>query len=312
MRDIRIRLLWHKQAQFAGYLLAEELGLAEKHGVRILCQGLDFSCKHVNAIFEGQADMAVASPAHLLESRDPAALRWLLAIQQQSPLVYPARKADGITTLKDLAGRKAGVWPGHEDLELRWMLHRAGVPDAAVTRLPMPDTVAPFLAGETATGQMTCYHELHIVEETIPHDELVIFDGRASGTQILKDGLIAPAQLVAGAPEVVQAVVDAVLEGWTIAFDDPERAIAACLRARPERSHAEESAQLAAIRALSLTGATLSEGLGFPDPAHMDAAALAMRDVEGAAPDTTGLRDARFWQAAPGAFRRNTWTGGAV
>ncbi len=181
----------------------------------------------------------------------------LQAIQQQSPLVYPARKADGITTLKDLAGRKAGVWPGHEDLELRWMLHRAGVPDAAVTRLPMPDTVAPFLAGETATGQMTCYHELHIVEETIPHDELVIFDGRASGTQILKDGLIAPAQLVAGAPEVVQAVVDAVLEGWTIAFDDPERAIAACLRARPERSHAEESAQLAAIRALSLTGAAL-------------------------------------------------------
>ena len=37
-----------------------------------------------------------------------------------------------------------------------------------------------------------------------------------------------------------------------------------------------------------------------------------MREVEGAAPDTTGLRDARFWQAAPEAFRRNTWTGGAV
>lgn len=308
MREIRIRLLWHKQAQFAGYLLAEELGLAEKNGVRIVCQGLDFACKHVNAIFEGQADMAVASPAHLLESRDPSALRWLLAIQQQSPLVYPARKSDGITTLADLAGRRAGVWPGHEDLELRWMLHRAGVADDAVTRIGMPDTVAPFLAGEIATGQMTSYHELHVVEDSIPHSELVIFDGRASGTQILKDGLIAPASLVAEEPGVVQAVVDAVLEGWTLAFDDPERAIAACLRARPDRSHAEESAQLAAIRGLSLTGATLSEGLGFPDPAHMEAAAQAMREVEGAAPDTAGLRDPRFWQAAPTAFRRNDWT----
>ncbi|MBJ2150198.1 ABC transporter substrate-binding protein [Paracoccus sp. IB05] len=312
MRDISIRLLWHKQAQFAGYLLAEELGLAEKNGVRIRCQGLDFACKHVNAIFEGQADMAVASPAHLLESRDPAALRWLLSIQQQSPLVYPARKSDGIATLADLAGRRAGVWPGHEDLELRWMLHRAGVADDAVTRIPMPDTVAPFLAGETATGQMTSYHELHVVEETIPHDELVIFDGRASGTQILKDGLIVPASLVEAEPEIVQAVVDAVLEGWTIAFDDPERAIAACLRARPERSHAEESAQLAAIRALSLTGATLTEGLGFPDPAHMEAAARAMREVEGAAPDTAGLRDPRFWQAAPTVFRSASWAEGAA
>jgi len=60
-RTIRIRLLWHKQAQFAGYLLAEELGLARARGVEIVCEGLDFSCKHVNAVLEGRAEMAVAS-----------------------------------------------------------------------------------------------------------------------------------------------------------------------------------------------------------------------------------------------------------
>ena len=54
MREIRIRLLWHKQAQFAGYLLAEQLGLGERAGVRIICEGLDFSCKHVNAVLTGR------------------------------------------------------------------------------------------------------------------------------------------------------------------------------------------------------------------------------------------------------------------
>ena len=307
MREIRIRLLWHKQAQFAGYLLAEQLGLGEDAGVRIVCEGLDFSCKHVNAVFTGKTEMCVASPAHLLESADPAALRWLMAIQQESPLVYPARRSDGIATLADLAGKSAGVWPGHEDLELRWMLARAGLPDDAVTRVEMPDTVGPFLNGETATGQMTCYHELHMVEHAIGTEDLVVFDGKASGSTILKDGLIASAKLVEDEPEVVQAVVDAVLEGWTIAFDEPERAIAAGLAARPDRTRDEEAAQLAAIRALSLTGATLSEGLGFPDPAHMANVVTAMQELGEAVPAIDGLRDPRFWLAAPQRFRRTEW-----
>ncbi|QEW22371.1 NMT1/THI5 like protein [Marinibacterium anthonyi] len=306
-REIRIRLLWHKQAQFAGYLLAEQLDLGREAGVKIVCQGLDFSCKHVSAILTGQAEMAVASPAHMVESDDPAGLRWLMAIQQKSPLVYPVRRSDGIATLADLAGRKAGVWPGHEDLELRWMLHRAGLSDNAVTRVEMPDTVAPFLAGDTATGQMTCYHELHMVEDAIPASDLTIFDAADSGSSILKDGLIASARLVDEAPGVVQAVVDAVLQGWTIAFEEPDRAIAACLAARPDRTAAEEAAQLAAIRDLSLTGATLTHGLGFPDPAHLDNALAAMGDLGEPVPDATGLRDARFWNNAPAAFRRSTW-----
>ncbi|MGR3804055.1 ABC transporter substrate-binding protein [Marinibacterium profundimaris] len=307
MREIRIRLLWHKQAQFAGYLLAEQLGLGERAGVRIICEGLDFSCKHVNAVLTGLTEMCVASPAHLVESSDPAALRWLLSIQQDSPLVYPARRSDGIASIADLAGRSAGVWPGHEDLELRWILARAGLSDDAVTRVEMPDTVTPFLQGETATGQMTCYHELHMVEKAIPAEDLVIFDGKGSGCAILKDGLIASAALVDEEPEVVQTVVDAVLEGWTIAFDDPGRAVAACLAARPDRTAEEERTQLDAIRALSMTGATLTEGLGYPDPGHMENAVAAMAELGETPPETEGLRDARFWQAAPARVRRPDW-----
>lgn len=309
MRTVRIRLLWHKQAQFAGYLLAEKLQLARKSGVEIRCDGLDFSCKHVASVLTGQAEMAVASPAHLLESAAPDRLRWLLAIQQKSPLVYPARRSDGIGTLADLKGRKVGVWPGGEDLEFRWMLHRAGIPEADVERVEMPDTVTPFLAGETASGQMTVYHELHAVEDRIAPDDLVIFDAAALDCGILKDGLVADAALCREAPEVVQAVVDAVLEGWTIAIEEPDRALDACCAARPDMTRAEHAEQLREILALSLTGATLTHGLGYPDPAHMDRAAQAMRAVEGHAPDPGPLRDARFWQAAPARFRRSAWEG---
>ena len=307
MKTVRIRLLWHKQAQFAGYLLAESLGLARHAGIDIVCEGLDFACKHVEAVLTGQSEMAVASPAHLLESRSPERLRWLLAIQQKSPLVYPARRSDGIAELGDLAGRKVGVWPGHEDLELRWMLSKAGLPAEAVTRVEMPDTVKPFLAGETASGQMTNYHELHQVEETVAKDDLVLFEAAPYGATILKDGLIADAGLCEDEPALVQAVVDAVLQGWTLAFTEPQRALEACCAARPDMSHAEQARQLQAIRELSLTGATLSQGLGYPDPDHMAKAATALAEVGETAPSTVGLADPGFWHNAPAEFRRSDW-----
>ncbi|MDX1742612.1 MAG: ABC transporter substrate-binding protein [Ruegeria sp.] len=307
MRVIRIRLLWHKQAQFAGYLLAEKLQLARKAGVEIVCEGLDFSCKHVASILTGQAEMAVASPAHLMESADPDRLRWLMTIQQKSPLVYPARRSDGISELGDLRGRKVGVWPGGEDLEFRWMLHHAGISEADVERVEMPDTVTPFLDGETSSGQMTVYHELHAVEDQIPASDLVLFDAQTLNCSILKDGLVADAGLCRDEPQVVQAVVDAVLEGWSMTIEDPEQALDACCEARPDMSRAMHADQLRQILDLSLVGATRTQGLGYPDPAHMERAAQAMRDIEGHAPDTGPLRDARFWEAAPDQFRRTEW-----
>ena len=304
---VRIRLLWHKQAQFAGYLLAEKLGLARGKGVEIVCEGLDFSSKHVAAVLSGATQMAVASPAHVLESARPEALRFVLAIQQESPLVYPARRADGIATLSDLAGRKVGVWPGHEDLELRWMLQRAGVAPDAVERLEMPDTVGPFLAGETASGQMTSYHELHQVEDTLGHDALTIFSGKDLDCSLLKDGLVVDKVFLQERSEVVQAIVDAVLEGWTIAFTDPKLAVEACVEVRPDMSAEDQRRQLADIRALSLVNATLSHGLGYPDPQHVERAIEAIESVEGRTPGFTEILDLRFWQAAPAAFRERTW-----
>lgn len=309
METVRIRLLWHKQAQFAGYLVAEALGLGESRGVKIVCEGLDFSQKHVAAVLAGATQMAVASPAHVLESADPAALRFILAIQQQSPLVYPVRRSDGIARLADLAGRKVGVWPGHEDLELRWMLHRAGVAADAVERIAMPDTVGPFLASEIASAQMTGYHELHHVEEVLGAAALHLFTAAASDSGILKDGLVVAAAYADAQPQAVQAVVDAVLEGWTIAFTDPGRAVAICAAARPDMSVAEHRRQLADIRALAMTGATLSHGLGYPDESHVARAAAALQAVEGQPVETAGIADVRFWQAAPAALRRADWAG---
>ena len=225
---------------------------------------------------------AVASPAHMLESRAPDDLVLLLAIQQTSALVYPARRSAGIRSLADLAGRRVGVWPGREDLEFRWMLQRAGVDPAAVSFVPMNDTVAGLCDGVVDCAQMTSYHEIHHLQHKAGSlDDFTLFSAADHGAALLKDGLIARRDWVAGHLAETQAAIDAVLKGWTLAFTDASAAVEACLAARPDMSEAEHRRQLADIRALAMTGATRSQGLGYPDPLQVARAAEALSAVHG-------------------------------
>ncbi|SHF96220.1 NMT1/THI5 like [Kaistia soli DSM 19436] len=309
MKTIRIRLLWHPQPQFAGYLIAEHEGLGLDAGVDIRCVPLDFAKGPIAAVLDGDVSFAVASPAHMMESGRADELVFLLAIQQVSSLVYPARRSLGIERPRDLAGRRLGVWPGREDLELTWMLHRAGLTQDDYERMAVNDTVSAILEAKVDCAQMTTYHEIHHLEHAAGSlDDFIIFRAADYGASLLKDGLVARRDFVEAHPEATQSVINAVLAGWTKAFHDLDAAISLTVRLRPDMSRLEQEGQLADIRALALSGATLSEGLGYPDPRHMEQALRAMAEIEGhSVPDDPGLVDTRFWAAAPEAVRSSSW-----
>jgi NitT/TauT family transport system substrate-binding protein len=312
--SVRIRLLWHPQPQFAGYLVAERLRLAAMHGVELVCVPLDFDLGTVAAVLSGDCAFAVASPSHMLESAAPEELVLLLAIQQESSLVYPARRSDGIARLTDLAGHRIAVWPGGEDLELRWMLHRAGMTLDSVTRVPADDTVAALVAGEVSCAQMTTYHELHVLERALAEagsslDEFVLLRAAELGAGLLKDGLIGRRDWIDAHLLETQAVIDAVLMGWTRSFDDPVTAVDICAATRPDMSRDEHRRQLQDIRMLSTNGAAVTRGLGYPASTHMVRAAAALTELEGRRPiaDPRRLVDDRFWGKAPANHRRTAW-----
>jgi NitT/TauT family transport system substrate-binding protein len=309
---VRLRLLWHPQPQFAGYLLAQHAGFAAARGIALECVPMDFALGPIDAVLTGDCTFAVASPAHAVESRAPNELVMLLAIQQTSALVYGARRSAGIASAVDLAGKRVAVWPGGEDLELRWMLARAGVAPGAVELVPAGDTVAALLDGSVDAAQLTTYHEIfELAHAAGSLEPFVLLRAADHGAALLKDGLFARRDVVAAQPALVQATIDAVLDGWTAAFNDPDAAIDLCASLRPDLDRAHHARQLAAIRQLALCGATLERGLGYPDPAHVTAALDARRDVEGRAIDADGpaaaFADDRWWQAAPAAVRASAW-----
>ncbi len=305
--DARIRLLWLPQAQFAGYLLAEHESRARGRVPRIVCESADFSTGPTTALLRGECEFAVASPAHILESEAPEDLVWLLTIQQESPLVYPVLRSSGMARSGDLAGRTVAVWPGAEDLELQWMIVRAGLGVDQVRRLPVADTVAAFLDRLADCAQMTCYHELHQLEAALrDKEEFRLLRAADQGLGILKDGLIARRDFVGRNEALVQDVVCAVLAGWTHAFADCEAAVEACLAARPDMTSEDHARQLEDIRTLSRGGATMSHGLGYPDPAHAESALAAAQEVglPGSSVTASEMTMAQFWHSVPPALRR--------
>ncbi len=301
METATINLMWHPQAQFAGYLVAERLSLGEQFDIRLETTPLDFDVGPVRSVLSGASDFGVASPAHIVESV-PQDLNLLLVIQQDSPLVYPVRKDSGITQLSQLVGQKVGVWPGGEDLEFRWMLRRANVDPQAVERVAQEDTVAPFIAGETKCAQITVYHELHQIEDAgLTRDELHLFVPEDFDASLIKDGLIARRSLVQERPDFVQAVVNTVLSGWAWAFRNREEAVDICTDSWFGLSKTEQDKQLRDIRALTFVGATLEYGLGFPDSVHVARAVSALEalgeEIDNAV--LQGVIEDRFWTDAP-------------
>jgi ABC-type nitrate/sulfonate/bicarbonate transport system substrate-binding protein len=248
-------------------------------------------------VLAGAAEACVASPSHLLECPDPQALRLVAIVQQASPLLYPVRRSDRIDGFADLRGHAVAVWPGGEDLELRWALHRAGLPANAVQRIPTLDTAAAFRSGEVASCQVTSYHEWHAVAG----EDVTALRADDLGCGLVKDGLIVRADLPR---PLVQALLDAVLEGWARALESPEDAVEACVALRPEQGAGDQARQLAEIARLIRSGATLTRGLGYPDPLHLERAAAALAELDEPLPaDWRDLVDPSFWQAAPRALR---------
>ena len=247
----------------------------------------------------------MASPAHVLEHAADA-LALLLVIQQDSPLVYPVRRDSGIADLGDFVGRKVGVWPGGEDLEFRWMLKRAGVDPESVKRLPMADTVSPFVAGETDSAQITLYNELrHIEDRGLTGDDLRLFVPSDYGVALIKDGLVCSRARAHDRPDFVQAVVNTVLAGWARAFTNPEEAVEISAASWPGLPREEQRKQFEDIRRLTFVGATLYKGLGYPDAAHVARAAQALADL-GCPTDhavAKSIVDTRFWDSAPNDFK---------
>ena len=308
--NVRLRLLWYPQAQFIGPLMAQHSDIASKYDFQLECQPIDFDEDPISAVLNGNAELCVASPSHMFDSGHADKLIFLLTLQQESPVLFLARKDQGISDIHSLSGHRIAVWPGNEHLELLWMLKKSGMSLDEVEFISTADTVSPLLEGKVSCTQVTTFNEyFDFLNRGGDPDSVVHLAPSDFGADLIKGGIIARRDWIEENRDLAERVISSLLHGWTRSLENQEEALKLCLQLRPDLSEEHHLHQLREVRKLAISGATRDRGLGYPDIKHIERAAQAMEEIFGHSA-TCQLEDYvsdELWMAASEDLRRTDW-----
>ncbi len=234
--DITLQLRWKHQFQFAGYYVAKQEGLYEQAGLSVrLIQGGPDAAKPLEALLAGEVDFAIANSGVVIERMRGEPVVALAAIMQTSPNAWLVRADAGIHTPLDLVGKRLMLMPGHESAELLAMLRREGVDLDELELLPTSHDLDDLVEGRVdAYDAYETNEPWQLKRKGIDYH---LIKPRAYGVNFYNDVLVAHESLIDQEPAVVDAFLEASLEGWRRALAEPEKT-AAMIQANyaPERS----------------------------------------------------------------------------
>ena len=240
---VKLQLKWFPQAQFAGYLVAQQKGFYAQEGLEVtLLPTGDQS--PVQTVMAGAADFGTTWMADLLTAREKGLpVVHLAQIFQDSGFALVALKSSGITDPCQIAGKKVGVWPAGNEYPVLALLARCGLsssldrqasqPQVQIVTYPF-DPALVFPKQVDLVSAMT-YNELdQILGLGYSAEELTVFRLSELGI-LLPEDLIFSSERVLQNPnfkksglsgaEVATRLIRASLKGWDYAVAHQEETV---------------------------------------------------------------------------------------
>ena len=229
---LTFQLKWVNQGQFAGYLVAKDLGYYEEAGLDVTINpgGPDIAPEQV--IAGGGADVITTWMAAALAARERGVP--LVNIAQPfagTALEMVCSEESGVESTADFPGKTLGVWFfGNEYPFYAWMAQLGLATDGSeggVEVLRQAFSADPLLQGQADCISVMRYNEFkQVLDAGIPEESLTIFNFEAEGVGMLEDGLYVLEDRLEDPAfaEALVAFVDASMRGWQYAIDNPEEA----------------------------------------------------------------------------------------
>ncbi len=226
---IRYRLKWLYQAQFAGVFMAQEKGFYARQGlnVEILPGGLEYP--PYQSLISGSADVTSINLIYAIHNyhSGPGVVN-LAQISQKNSTLLVGKKTSGIKTLRDLRGKKVGVWRDESGEYVRHFLEEQNL---GIQVVPIEWSVSLLLSDAVDMMNVMDYNEYHrILMAGLDEDELVTFNLGDYGFDIIDDGLYTTRDFYALHPEQCRAFANATLEGWKYALEHREETLDVVLK----------------------------------------------------------------------------------
>ncbi len=224
LKKVSFLPLWVPQAQFAGYYVADKMGIYKKHGldVTILRGGPDeppceFLEKH-------RADFVSLWLSSAIQKREQGLkLVNVSQIVNRSGLMLIAKKSKGILVPGDLQNKKVGLWDEIFQLQPRAFFRKYNL---EVSVVPQSYSVNLFLRGGVDAASAMWYNEYHtVLNSGIDPEELTTFFFSQHGLNFPEDGIYSLEETWQRDPDLCQEFARASLEGWDYAFAHTEEAL---------------------------------------------------------------------------------------
>jgi ABC-type nitrate/sulfonate/bicarbonate transport system substrate-binding protein len=220
LRKVVLQLKWRHQFQFAGYYAAKAQGYYAKAGLDVEIVPGAPDVVTVNEVISGRADFGVGGAELVLEYALGRDVVMLATIFQHSPSVLLVRSDRGILSPHDLAMRRVMLERGLASADILALLAAEGLDEQDFSRVNHSFDLTDLVEGRVdAVHSYNTDEPYELINSDVPHH--IIYPS-SYGIDFYGDGLFTCGRMVREAPEVVDAFLDASLEGWRYAMNHSE------------------------------------------------------------------------------------------
>jgi NitT/TauT family transport system substrate-binding protein len=233
LTEVRIRLHWTDQAQFAGLYVAQDKGFFAKQGLNVVLEPGGVLNPVIQSVAAGENDFGVVGAEELILARSKLLpIKGVAVIFQESPFCLAVLRDSGILDLSDLVkkGGSIGIQPGNDEI----VVYQAMLQNAKLDGLRIKETEVGYDPALAASGAVTAWPSYSFNEPVILKllygKETKLIWPRQYGIESYGDTLFTTEHMISTHRDVVRSIVAATVEGWAYAIENPDYAIDATLR----------------------------------------------------------------------------------
>ena len=219
-QPVVVQLNWKHQFEFAAFYAAERQGYYKAAGleVRILEGGPGIDV--VKPVVEGWVDFGVGTSSLVLDRARGQPVVALAMLMQYSPVGLIASRADGVSSVLDLANKPVSVDPHTRD-EIEAFLRASGLSGEQIRLVDQTEwTLRPLEAGEVTAKSMYLSNEPFLTRGR--EHEFLLLTPRSAGIDLFGNMLFTSQATLNARPGVVTAFRDATLRGLVYALEHQE------------------------------------------------------------------------------------------
>ena len=271
---------WKAQAEQGGFYQAKALGLYEKAGLDVTIRGGGPGVNIPQLLGAGAIDFGMGSnsfiPLNMVRAGVPAAA--VMAAFQKDPQVLITHPREDIKSLADMKDKPVMIADASVNAFWVWLKARYGFSDRQIRKYTF--NLAPFLVNEQAIQQGYVTSEPYTIAEQggIEPQVFLLSD---FGYPSYAAMVMAQNKLIENRPEIVQAFVNASIEGWrSYIFGDPGPGNALILQANPDMTQdiLDQASDQMRARAMLVPQDDTAEKIGAMNEARWQAFFTIMSD----------------------------------